>query len=140
VRSGYGPLSADLGKPLPWSTVRKILDEGFSLGLYERTLDSGPWPCDLGGAPAVRLKVVEGIKTPTPPGSHGTVKVAKAELQAHEIVDLADVVDELIEATVGHDLHLTVMLELNRDGGPSGEAILGVNGVLDKVKAGRMLK
>jgi hypothetical protein len=86
------------------------------------------------------LKIVEGIKTPKPHGDHGTVKVAKAELHAHEIVDLADVVDELIEATVGHDLHLTLTVELNRDGGPSDDAILGVNEVLAKVKADWMLQ
>lgn len=132
-----GALSANFGKPLPWVTVRKSLEQGFSLGLFERTLDSGPWPCDLGGAPAVRLRVAKGcVEDIHVAGDYDTVKVAKTELQAHEIVDLADVVDELIEATVGHDLRLTLTVELNRDGGPSAEAILRVNEVFAKVKAG----
>lgn len=131
-----GALSADFGKPLPWATVRKSLDEGFSLGLFERTLDSGPWPCDLGGAAAVRLRVVQGVKDVPIPRVQGTAKVAKAVLETHEIVDLADVVDELLEATAGHELRLTMIVDLDREGGASAEAIDGVNQVLEKVKAG----
>jgi hypothetical protein len=135
-----GALSANLGKPLPWATVRKSLEEGFSLGLFERTLDSGPWPCDLGGAPAVRLRVVLGVKDIPIPRVQGTAKTAKAVLETHEIVDLADTVDKLLEATAGHELRLTMIVDLDREGGASENAIAGVNEVLGKVKDGWMLQ
>ena len=42
-------LSAKLGKPLPWATVRAAIDGACRGRLLERTEDSGPWPCDYAG-------------------------------------------------------------------------------------------
>ncbi len=49
-------LSAKAGKPLPWATVRTAIDGAFQGRLLERTLESGPWPCDVAGAGQVKLK------------------------------------------------------------------------------------
>ena len=50
-------LSAKAGKPLPWSTVRAAIDGAFQGRLLERTVESGPWPCDFAGAKQVKVKV-----------------------------------------------------------------------------------
>jgi hypothetical protein len=139
-------LSADLGKALPWITVRRALDQGFKLGLFERTLDSGPWPCDLGGAPAVRLRFVQGLKDPgtaggqDATGAHGSAKTATATLEAHDLVDLGEAIDAVLAAAIGHDLQWRVTVTLDRAGGASAEAIEGINAVLEKVKKGWMLQ
>ena len=49
-------LSVKAGKPLPWATVRAAIDGAFQGRLLERTVDSGPWPCDYAGAAKVMLK------------------------------------------------------------------------------------
>jgi hypothetical protein len=73
-------LSAKSGRALPWVTLRKALDQGFQLGLFERTLDSGPWPCDLGGAAALKLRWVQGVKQP-PPTTPGTARSSTTVLE-----------------------------------------------------------
>jgi hypothetical protein len=129
-------LSADLGRPLPWVIVQKALDQAFQFGVLERTLDSGTWPCDLGGAATVKVRRKEGEVGPTPPPAQPDGKTATAVLETHELQDLADDIDQLIAAAAGHDLTLRLSVELHRAGGASAEAVAGVNAVLGKVKEG----
>ena len=139
-------LSVNLGETLPWVTVRRALDQGFTLGLFERTIDSGPWPCDLGGAAGVKLRVVQGTKEPGStdgtgtPKAYGSAKTATATLDAHDLADLVDAIDEVLAAAVGHDLQWHLTVALDREGGVSAEAIERINAVLEKVKAGWVLQ
>lgn len=131
----HAALSAKNGRPLPWMIVRNALDEGFRLGLIERAIDSGIWPCDMGGAGSVKilLRSVEAKdKQPQPYGA----KVASAELETHEVQDLADQIDALREATAGHHFRIRVTVEIG-EGGKVDQAVLDkVNSVLGQVKAG----
>jgi hypothetical protein len=132
----HAALSSKAGKTLPWTRVAAALDEAFRLGLIERSLDSGPWPCDLGGAAAVKIVVRESetIK-PAPPTHYGS-KTATAELQTHEVQDLADHIDALREATAGHPLRIRVTVEIG-DGSQVDQTVVDkVNAVLAQVKAG----
>lgn len=132
----HAALSSKAGKVLPWTRVASALDEAFRLGLIERTLDAGAWPCDLGGAAAVKViaRKTE-AKEPPPPKPFGA-KSATAELQTHEVQDLAENIDALREATAGHPLRIRVTVEIG-DGGSIGQSTLDeVNTVLAKVKLG----
>lgn len=133
----HASLSANAGKPLPWVRVRQTLDEAFRLGLIERTLESASWPCDMGGAGAVKIRFrkgdsgIEHTRTTT----YGA-KVGSAELETHEIQELADRIDELRQATAGHKLRMRVTLEIGEAGDVSKELTDAVNSVLGKVKQG----
>jgi hypothetical protein len=129
-------LSSKAGKPLPWSRVAHALDEAFRLGLIERTLDSGAWPCDLGGASAVKVRVRKSEAKQSPPGKHYGSKVASAELQTHEVQDFADNIDALREATAGQPLRIRVMLEIGEEGQVDQAVVDKVNGILGQIKAG----
>ncbi|MDR3158306.1 MAG: DUF499 domain-containing protein [Zoogloeaceae bacterium] len=131
----HGALSAKLGKPLPWARAEQPLSEAFRLGLIERTLDSAPWPCDMGGASAVKILVGkrEG-KAPLP--ERRDSKTATAELQLHEVQDLADRVDVLREATAGHSLRIRVTVEVGENGQVDQTVVDKVNAVLSEVKTG----
>ena len=132
----HAALSAKSGKPLPWSRVAHALDEAFRLGLIERTLDSGVWPCDLGGASAVKVRVRKSeAKEPAPTKHYGS-KVASTELQTHEVQDLSDNIDALREATAGHPLRIRVTLEIGEDSQVDQAVVDKVNAVLAKIKAG----
>src|SRR5215813_2211799 len=81
-------LSKKVGKTLPWATVREALDGALRARLIERTLDSGPWPCDYVGAEAIKLQVPheperEYPHNPTPP--QPGMLVAEAELRLNEL-------------------------------------------------------
>ena len=131
----HAALSAKAGKPLPWTPVRQALDDGFRLGLFERTLESGPWPCDLGGASAVKMRLVKGGAQETRGTAYGA-KVATAELETHEMQDLADQIDEFRQVTAGHALHIKVTVELGEAGKVEQDIVDQVNRILGKIKTG----
>ncbi|MFO0041758.1 MAG: hypothetical protein ACK55W_07435, partial [Pseudomonadota bacterium] len=132
----HAALSTKAGKVLPWTRVVSALNEAFRLGLIERTLDSGAWPCDLGGAAAVKIVTRKSeAKEPLPPKHYGS-KAASADLQTHEVQDLADHIDALREATAGHPLRIRVTVEIG-DGSQVDQTVVDkVNAVLAQVKAG----
>jgi len=130
----HAALSAKAGKPLPWSRIAHALEEAFRLGLIERTLDSGAWPCDRGGASAVKVRICKEAKEPSPK-PYGS-KVASAELQTHEVQDLADNIDALREATAGHLLRIRVTLEIGENGQVDQAVVDKVNAVLSQIKPG----
>lgn len=132
----HAALSAKAGKPLPWTRIAQTLEEAFHLGLIERTLDSGAWPCDLGGAAAVKVRVRENQAKEPPPTKHYGSTVASAELQTHEVQDLADHIDALREATAGYPLRIRVTLEIGGDSQVDQAVMDRVNAVLAQVKAG----
>jgi len=131
----HGALSAKAGKALPWMPVRQVLEDGFRLGLFERTLESGPWPCDLGGASAVKMRLVKGGAKETPVTAYGA-KTATAELETHEVQDLADQIDELRQVTAGHALHIKVTVEFGEAGKVEQDVVDRVNAILGKIKTG----
>jgi len=132
----HAALSSKGDKVLPWTRVAAALDEAFRLGLIERTLDSGPWPCDLGGAAVVKIVTRKSEDKDPPPPKHYGSKAASADLQTHEVQDLADHIDALREATAGHPLRIRVTVEIGEAGKVEQEVIERVNGILGKIKAG----
>lgn len=134
----HAALSAKAGKPLPWPPVRRALEEGFRLGLFDRTLECGPWPCDLGGAAAVRMRLCDSAAK-EPQGGVYNAMAATAELETHQVQDLADQIDELRQVTAGHVLHVRVTVELEEAGRISRDVIDRINSILDKVKPGWMV-
>jgi hypothetical protein len=133
-------LSAQAGKPLPWPAVRSAIDGAFQGRLLERTVDSGPWPCDIAGAQQVKLKVRRSptptptpttpTPTPTPPG----VLFATAYLKPVEIQDFADQIGDLGNAAVGYDLKVQVRVEVGADGKrPPNDVVAKLNAKLGEV-------
>jgi len=133
----HAALSARAGRALPWSRIVQALDEAFRLGLIERTLDAGPWPCDRGGAAAVKIRASQGeVREPRPVRPY-RAKIASAELQTHEVQDLADRMDALRVATAGLPLRIRVTLEIGGEDGQVDPAALDqVNAILGQVKTG----
>ena len=130
-------LSQKVGETLPWSVVREAINGAIQSRYLETTLDSGPWPCELSGSQAVRLRVPAGkpeVPQPPPPApAQPGVRVGEAELKLNEIQDLADVVGDLKSAVVGLNLKVTVRIELSGDQPPSDDVIEKVNRVLSTV-------
>lgn len=131
----HAALSARAGRPLPWMPVRQALADGFRLGLFERTLESGPWPCDPGGAGAVRIRLSKDRQQESRVSRYDA-RVATAELETHEVQDLADQIDELRKVTAGHALRIRVTVEFGEAGKVEQDLIDQVNGILGKVKRG----
>lgn len=135
-------LSKKAGKALPWSTVRQAVDGALRAGLLERTIDSGPWPCDLAGAGAVKLRVASGhVPSPAPkPKTAPGVLVAEAEVGPREIQDLAEEIGEITKAAIGIGLKFYLRVELGRYSEPSDETVREISGMLEKISGGLRLR
>ena len=135
-------LSSRLGKTMPWARIRDALTGAFNAHYLERTLDSGTWPCDYGGAQTIRVRVPVEKPYPLPePKPQPTaikdpgpgVCVAEAELQTHEIQNLGEQIADLRNAAAGHGLKVHVRIELGGDGPPPDNVIAQVNAVLKEI-------
>jgi hypothetical protein len=131
-------LSKKVGKTLPWTTIREAVDGAIKTRLLEKTIDSGPWPCDYSGAQNVKVRVPESVSipplppppvTPRKPGS----KVAEAELRPNEIQDLAEIIGELVGAAVGYELTFHLRVELSGEISLPDDVVDRVNQLLEEV-------
>jgi hypothetical protein len=136
-------LSVAAGKALPWPVVRDAVDGGIRARLLERTADSGPWPCPLSGAGAVKLQRPQNVPVPvTPPPvvtKPGTF-TAEAELKTDELMDLGDSLGEVLKTAVPNTLKLSVWIELGGEPKASEAKLKAINTILAKVKKGLELK
>lgn len=121
-------LSTKAGKALPWLTVRETIETAFKARWLERTLDSGPWPCDYAGARAVKIQKMQDQPAPAEPslqdyqgGARKTVVQeppnphtlsAEAVLATEGMQDLNDQLVPLQKATMGLKLTYRVRIEL----------------------------
>lgn len=141
-------LSSKVGKTLPWTTVRRAIDDALKLRLVELAADSALWPVQYPQAAQVVLAVPAeaapaepgGIRMPRPV-PYGAY-TAEAELRPAEIQNLADVIGDLIKATAGLSLSFRVQIELSGDGGQpvSEDRAEAVNQVLAEVSSDIQLR
>jgi len=136
-------LSVAAGKALPWPVARDAIDGAIRARLLERTADSGPWPCPLSGAAAVKLHRPQNVPppvTPTPVVITPGTFTAETEVQSQELMDLADSLGEVLKAAVPNTLKLNVRIELGGEPKPSDAKLQAINAILAKVKKGMELK
>lgn len=139
-------LSQKARENLPWPVIRQVISTAIN---YQRTLeltvDSGPWPCEYAGAQNVKLRVRQlTAEQPQPIGavsggqgpgyiSQPGVLVTEAELKSHQIQDLADQIDEILKAAVGHDIKFYLRVELTGLNPPTNETIAKINEMLKEI-------
>jgi hypothetical protein len=137
-------LSTKVGKILPWLTVQEVIDGAIRARQIERTLDSGPWPCDYAGAQFVKIRLPE-VEVPLPPRPPGPppklgMLVAEALIETYEIQNLSEQVSELTRAAIGLDLKFHIRVELGSTPPPSEEAVAKINQLLQEVSEQLRLK
>jgi hypothetical protein len=128
-------LSKRGGKTLPWAVIQRALDGAFHAHLLERTLDSGPWPCDYAGAGSVRLRAPSEAPPPPPPPSPPKpgVLVAEAELTPAQMQDLGEVLPDLMAAAAGCGLKFRVRIEVGSAKPPDAETVAKMNQMLGSI-------
>jgi hypothetical protein len=141
ARTILDALSTKAGKQLPWVIVRQAIEGAFAAHFLDRTLDSGPWPCDLGGASSVRVRLPVAAALapppavqppPPPPTEKGSLRAA-ASLRAHQVQELAEQLPALTKAAVGLDISFYVGIEIKHSLALTEEAIEKLNQVLQQV-------
>ncbi len=130
-------LSARRGETLPWEALRDAVDGALRAHYLERS--GGPWPCTLPAAQQLELRLPSGTSPAPGPGVSAPppgLRVAVAELETHELQDLAERFAEIIKAAAGLPLRLEVRIELGGESRPPFEVEEKVNQVLEEIKAG----
>lgn len=132
-------LSNKTGQAIPWTVLRRAIDDSIKARWMELTASSGPWPCDLVGASMVTLRppAASGGITDSASGTHGSkpkgVYGSSAVLQPNELQDLVDVLDDIVKAAVGVPLRFQLQISLG-DGQDIGSArVEEVNKLLESV-------
>ena len=131
-------LSAKVGKSLPWAIVRAAIDGSFQGRLLERTVDSGPYPCDYAGAQQVKLRVPktkpiikQKDEVTNPPAG---VLTATAYLKPGEVQDFADQIGDIGNVAVGYNLRIQVRIEVGSEGNrPPEDVVAKINEKLGEV-------
>jgi hypothetical protein len=139
-------LSRKTGQPLPWQTVRDAITGAVRAHYLEV---EGVWPCEFTTAQQVTLREKQAASVNPKPGIPGTgetvtpppqarFKIADAELQIHELQDLAEAAPELLNLAAGQTpLRFFVQIRLG-DGqtAPLPELVEKIDAVLAHVKDG----
>jgi hypothetical protein len=135
-------LSVNVGKTLPWKTVRDAISGALQARFLELTPDSHEWPCDFPSSKFVTLRVPESLPPELPPIAEGFL-VAEADLEPAQIQDLGDIVPKLLEikARTNSPLRFHVRIEMgDAETQPPDDAVKDVNALLKDVKESWQLR
>jgi hypothetical protein len=129
------------GRPIPWSVMRQAVEAGITSRWLELAPESGPWPCDVAGAPSVILKqpAASGAAEPKPAGGYVTrpagVYHASAALEPSAFQDLAEALPDLLKITAGLPLKFSLSVTLGDGQEIEPATVDSVNQLLEQVNA-----
>ncbi len=130
-------LAVQEGAPLPWSVLRRGIDDALTARWLELAPGSEPWPCEPAGAAGVTLTLPErplvakegpGFSE-TGPGTYG----GAADLEPNELQDLVDVLPEVMKASAGASLRFHLRITLGDGDQVAPESLQTLNEILEGV-------
>ena len=139
-------LSAQTGRPIPWTVLRRAIDDAIKARWLELAPGSGTWPCDMAGASAVELKqpaAPGGMAEPQPGGyvpKPKGVYMSSAALEPSSLQDLVDVLPDVVKAAAGVPLQFQVAVTLGDGQEISTETVESINRLLEEVSSDLRLK
>lgn len=142
-------LSMQVGKTLPWKTIREVISGALQARFLELTEDSQAWPCEFPSAQFARFRVAKGTKYG---GSEqkeekareyaSKLRIAETELAASQIQEFGDVVPALVKIKAKANIPIRFHLRIEVGDGttsPPAELIKEVNRLLKEVNEGLQL-
>jgi hypothetical protein len=139
-------LCAHAGEPIPWTVLRRAIDDAIKARWVELASESGPWPCEMVGASAVVLKqpaTEGGTAEPQPSGYVSAPKgvyTCSAGLEPSALQDLVDVLPAIVKAAAGVELRFQLHVSLG-DGQPvQSETVLAINKLFGEVSSDLCLR
>ncbi|HET6378725.1 MAG TPA: DUF499 domain-containing protein [Methylocella sp.] len=139
-------LAAQTSHPIPWTVLRRAIDDAIKARWIELSIGSGPWPCDMAGALAVMLKQPSepsGFSERQPVGYAPKpmgVYVSSAALEPSALQDLVDALPDIVTAAAGVPLQFRLSVTLG-DGQEIGiETVESINKLLEQIDSDLRLK
>lgn len=117
-------IEAQEGHPAPWAVLRQGVENAVRAGWLTVAPESGGWPCEASGAPAVVLA--------RPPARPDRKKRRRSDgapfgpysTSADGLQDLTDALPELLRATAGTPVEFRVAVVLGSGKEPAGPEIV----------------
>lgn len=130
-------LSSKAKRTLPWVTVRDAIEGAVRARYLERPADSGPWPCEIDAARNAKFR----LPSEKPPiiekrDERVGIRRAEGELTIAEIQNLAEVIADVKQAAVGHEITFRLTIELGGEKPAPDEVVAKVNELLKGVSEG----
>jgi hypothetical protein len=132
-------LSTKTAHPVPWTVLRRAIDDSIKARWIEVAANSGPWPCEMAAASTIILKqpsALGGVVS-SASGAFGSkqksVYTASAALQPNELQDLVDVLDDVVKAAVGVPLRFQLQISLGDGGDINSAKVEEINKLLESV-------
>ena len=120
-------LAQPQGTTLPWPLVRAAIDGAIRARLIELGPDSSTWPCEYSASRSVKLRIPTRI---LPPPRDERTRVARAELRANQIQDLAEVIPELTRIAAGQGLKFQIEIQIGGEKSPPIAVVEEMNSTL----------
>jgi Protein of unknown function (DUF499) len=132
-------LGTKAGHRLPWSILRRAIDDAIKARWLELDPSSGAWPCDMTGASGIILRQpaqTSGASepnqtsfTPKPKGAF----VATASVEPSTLQDLMDALPDVIKAAAGVPLKFQLQISVGSAAGVSLKTVEAINKILAEV-------
>lgn len=139
-------LAAQFGRSIPWTVLRRAIDDAIKARWIELVPGSGAWPCEMAGASAVTLKQpaasggigepLFGGYAPKPKGAY----TSSAPLEPSALQDLVDVLPDVVKAAAGVPLQFQLSVTLGNGQEVGTETVESINRFLSEVSADLCLK
>ena len=107
-------LAGEEGHPIPWSVLRRAIDDAIASRWLEIAPESSAWPCDASAGEDVKLrtpiapKVIDKTVPTVRTGTHS----ATASLEPNALQDLVDVLADIMTASAGSRLEFRLEVQL----------------------------
>jgi len=138
-------LSAKVGRPLPWTVVRRAIDDALKARWIEMAPESSAWPCDMAGAPKALLRVpkARGFEEPKPkerPSYPKGVRYAEAALEPLALQDFVEVLPDVLKAAAGVSLKFRLHIVIGDGQDLAPTTVDAISKLLEEVSPDLRLK
>ena len=130
-------LSTKIGQPVPWTVLRRAIDDAIKARWIELAANGGPWPCEMAAASTVALKqpAASGGMAQQVPGGYVSkpkgVYTSSAALQPAALQDLVDVLPDVVKAAAGVSLRFQLQISLGGGEDISSAKVEEINTLLE---------
>ena len=125
--------------PVPWTVMRRAIDDAIASRWLEIAPGSGTWPCDVSGAAAVTLRPPTGFE-PKSVSETGAAYTSSAALEPASLQDLVDALPEIVKTAAGVPLEFRLEVTLGNGKDVASDTVESVSELLQEVNPDLRLK
>jgi hypothetical protein len=128
-------LSAAAGRPLPWTNVRRAIDDAIKSNWIKLTLGS-PWPCEVATAANVGLIIPKLGEERSPKGA----RYAESDVDPVALQDFIDILPDVVNAAAGVSLTFHLRIQIGDGETLDPNLVAKIDGLLESVNPNLRLK